>query len=111
MTDRAVRVVLYPTGTAAAPMEDTMNITLPPDLEQFVQERIASGRAGSPDHVIAEALALLREQEMDDAERLAALRADIDDGLASLTRGDASPTRSSSHNCMADWPHKTRFEC
>jgi putative addiction module CopG family antidote len=40
-----------------------MNTHLPPDLEQFVQAKVRSGRFSSPDEVITAAVRLLREQE------------------------------------------------
>ena len=68
-----------------------MNISLPAELEAFIAERIASGHYRSPDDVIGEALRLLRADEEEQQIRLAALRADINEGIASLERGEAIP--------------------
>jgi antitoxin ParD1/3/4 len=65
----------------------TMATVLPPDLLQFVEREIASGRYGSEDDVICEALRLLRERD----ERLEALRADIRPALEQLERGEGKP--------------------
>ena len=40
-----------------------MNVTLPQDLEQFVQEKIAKGDYHSPEDAIREALACLRRRD------------------------------------------------
>jgi putative addiction module CopG family antidote len=53
-----------------------MFVTLPPDIEAFVEQSVASGEYGSREQVIVAAVELLRER---DAE-LAKLRADIDAG-------------------------------
>lgn len=65
-----------------------MNIALPPELEQFVAERVASGRSPSAADVIQEALRLLQADEDEQGLRLAALRADIAEGIASADRGE-----------------------
>ena len=74
--------------------ESLMKVSLTPELERFVQERIASGRYRSESEVLEAALSLLREREEREREReakLAALRADIDEGIASLDRGEGIP--------------------
>lgn len=57
---------------------------LPPDLEQFVFDRLAKGKYQSAAHVVCDAVRLLRERE----ERLESLRAGIDQGIAQLDAGD-----------------------
>jgi antitoxin ParD1/3/4 len=56
---------------------------LPPDLEQFVQDQLAQGKYHSASEVVADAVRLLRER----VDRLASLRADIDQGIVQLDRG------------------------
>ena len=47
-----------------------MSIHLPPDLEQFVQAKVRSGRFSSSEEAIAAAVRLLRQQEeADEAPR------------------------------------------
>ncbi len=40
-----------------------MNVSLPPELEQFVADKVKSGRYNSASEVIREALRLLEERE------------------------------------------------
>ena len=65
-----------------------MNISLTPELEKFVQDKVASGRYHSASEVIREGLRLLEEQELIREVRLAALREEIQKGLDS---GEATP--------------------
>ena len=60
-----------------------MSITLTPQLEALIQEKIASGRYQSPSEVVREALRLLEESERLEAIKLEALRRDIQAGLDS----------------------------
>jgi len=59
--------------------------SLPPDLEQFVQSQLSQGKYQSAADVVCDAVRLLRERE----ERLEALRAEVDQGLAQIERGEA----------------------
>ncbi len=63
-----------------------MPVTLTPEQEAEVTDRVTSGRYPSHATVIAEALAALRQKEADEAKH-AALVADIQAGLASLREG------------------------
>ncbi len=56
-----------------------MNVSLTPQLESFVRQKVESGLYGSASEVVREALRLLGERE----GQLDALRRDIRDGLAS----------------------------
>ena len=60
-----------------------MIISLTPELEKFVQDKVASGRYHSASEVIREGLRLLEEQELIREVRLAALREEIQKGLDS----------------------------
>ena len=64
-----------------------MPMSLPQDLQQFVQQELACGRYRSEEDVVCEALRLLRERE----RRLQALREDVDAGLKQLDRGEGQP--------------------
>ena len=64
-----------------------MKISLPPELEQFVQEKMASGRYSVPSEVIWEALWLLKAQDEHDQCRLEALRREIAIGLEQAAKG------------------------
>lgn len=65
-----------------------MNITLPPGLEEFVQEQVASGLYVSSSEVHCEALRLLKLR-VDQAERLSSLRAAVHEGALQADRGEA----------------------
>lgn len=57
-----------------------MNIALKPKYEEFIRSQIQSGKYGSPEEVIEEAIALLRERE----QRLEELRQKIAVGTAQI---------------------------
>ena len=65
-----------------------MNVSLTPGLEKLVQAKVASGRFHSASEVVEEALHLLEQQEIDRETHLQELRARMDEGLASLDRGE-----------------------
>jgi putative addiction module CopG family antidote len=65
-----------------------MTVTLPADLQAFVDEQVAAGR--SADEVFAEALRALQQKEQQEA-KLSALRADIQVGVAELDAGKGVP--------------------
>jgi len=69
----------------------TMNIALPPELEQLVTARVQSGRYSSVSEVIREALLLLEEREQLYEIRRQELRQKIAEGLAQLDRGEGIP--------------------
>lgn len=60
-----------------------MNVSLTPELEQYVQEKVASGLYYSASEVIREGLRLLREREQLQQMRLQELRQEIQAGLDS----------------------------
>jgi antitoxin ParD1/3/4 len=48
---------------AAMPVRKTRNVSLTPELEAFIDNRVASGRYGNASEVVRAALRLLIEQE------------------------------------------------
>ena len=68
-----------------------MNVTLSPELEQIVNQRLATGLYNSVSEVIREALRLLHEQDQLLEFRLEELRREIDIGLAQLRNGEGIP--------------------
>jgi antitoxin ParD1/3/4 len=62
-----------------------MNVSLTPELEQLVNDKVKSGDYQTASEVVREALRLLKER---DQERLR-LRADVQAGFAQLARGQA----------------------
>ncbi len=64
-----------------------LNVSLPPELEIRVRQRVESGFYGSASEVIREALRLLESYEKLHETKLAALQADITVGLEQLKNG------------------------
>jgi len=65
-----------------------MNVSLTPELEDFVSTKVQSGRYNSASEVVREALRLLEEHDQARASRLAEFNAEIGHRLAGLDRGD-----------------------
>ena len=68
-----------------------MNISLTPELERLVDDKLKSGRYASASEVIREGLRLLEEQEELKRYRLAQVRSKIDRGLEQLDKGLGIP--------------------
>ena len=66
----------------------TLNISLTPELEQFVTSRVASGRYTSASEVVRQGLRLLQEQEVVREATLERLRNQISLGLDQARRGE-----------------------
>ena len=66
-----------------------MNVSLTPELEALIQERVRSGRYTSASEVVREALRLLEDRDELQRLRLAELRSQVAAGLDSLDRGQA----------------------
>jgi len=67
-----------------------MNVSLTPELEKFVQEKVESGRYTSASEVVREALRLLEKQEERSRERdeaLKAFQAELDRRIAEADAG------------------------
>jgi antitoxin ParD1/3/4 len=65
-----------------------MNVSLTPELEELVAEKVKSGRYNSASEVVREALRLLEEQDELRALRLREVREKIAAGLVALDRGE-----------------------
>jgi antitoxin ParD1/3/4 len=65
-----------------------MNVSLTPELERWVSEKVGEGRYRSASEVVREGLRLLLEKEEEHAARIEALRRDIQVGLDELDRGE-----------------------
>ena len=61
-----------------------INVSLTPELEQLVAEKVKSGMYQTSSEVIREGLRLLKERD----ERLKSLRSDIRAGLEAIDRGE-----------------------
>lgn len=65
----------------------SMNVSLPPELEARVRQRVESGMYGSASEVIREALRLFEAYEQIKTARLDSLRQDIAAGMSDARNG------------------------
>ena len=70
-----------------------MNVSVGPELEQFVGGKVDSGDYGTATEVVRAALRLLKEQDAEREAKLHALRSDVREGFAQLERGEGKPGR------------------
>jgi antitoxin ParD1/3/4 len=68
-----------------------MNVSLTPELEQLVTEKVESGTYNSASEVVREALRLLKERDEIRQVRLDELRREIAVGLEQADRGETRP--------------------
>jgi antitoxin ParD1/3/4 len=67
-----------------------MNVSLTPELTQYVQTKVESGLYHSASEVVREGLRLLKEKEQLQAVRLTTLRQDIQQGIDQADQGEFS---------------------
>ncbi|ARU57009.1 CC2985 family antitoxin [Oleiphilus messinensis] len=67
-----------------------MNISLTPQLESFVKQKVAAGMYNSVSEVMREALRLLEERDAIKEMKMEALRRDLQEGIDELDRGEGS---------------------
>ncbi len=72
-----------------------MNISLTPELEHFVQDKVSSGMYTSASEVIRESLRLLHTHDDLQNQRIKQLNQAIDIGLQQLDAGQKIPARES----------------
>ena len=65
-----------------------MNVSLTPELEKLVNERVRSGMYSSASEVVREALRLLNDQEKSRQQKLEELRKQIQIGIDQIERGE-----------------------
>jgi antitoxin ParD1/3/4 len=65
----------------------SLNVSLPPELENRVRQHVESGLYSSASEVIREALRLFEAYQGVQAASLASLKADIDQGVADIVAG------------------------
>jgi antitoxin ParD1/3/4 len=70
------------------PTRTSMNVSLTPELEQFVQSRVASGLFQTASEVVSEGLRLLEEREQARETALEELRGKIRRGIQQADRGE-----------------------
>jgi antitoxin ParD1/3/4 len=67
-----------------------MNVSLTPELERLVSDKVEAGLYASASEVVREALRLLHERDVQQEARLLAIRTKIAVGLADLDAGRVS---------------------
>ena len=65
-----------------------MNVSLTPELEEFVNTKVESGRYNSASEVVREALRLLEEHDSARAAQLGQFNGELGRRLAALDRGE-----------------------
>jgi antitoxin ParD1/3/4 len=68
-----------------------VNVSLTPELEKLIYEKVRSGLYNSASEVMREALRLLHERDQVRQQELEAVRAKINRGLEQLDRGEGIP--------------------
>jgi antitoxin ParD1/3/4 len=66
----------------------SLNVSLTPELNQFIQERVAKGRYQTASEVVREGLRLLENQERDRETAFAALKTKLERAAAQADRGE-----------------------
>ena len=64
-----------------------MQVSIPSDLDEFVQAAVQSGKYSSPDAVVAEALRRLER----DYQEFLEFKASLEEATAELDRGEGTP--------------------
>jgi antitoxin ParD1/3/4 len=86
-------------------MEDVLvNVSLTPELEQLIQERVRSGRYTSASEVVREALRLLQDRDELRRLRIEELRVKVAAGLDSLDRGEGVDGDAAIDEILSDEP-------
>ena len=71
-----------------------MNVSLTPELENFVSAKVQSGRYNSASEVVREALRLLEEYDSARSAQLTQFNGELGRRLAALDRGDPAAARA-----------------
>ena len=69
----------------------SINITLPPELGQFVEDQIRSGAFSNPSDVVGNALLTLKAQDMTQPEVTQELLDELATGISEYERGECVP--------------------
>jgi len=64
-----------------------MNVSLTPELEKWVQDKVKSGLYGSSSEVVRDALRILHQFEQERVRKLSSLQSEIQMGLEQLKAG------------------------
>lgn len=84
---------LYDSGDGEATLNHgvPMSLSLQPETERLIEEKVQSGEYGSADEVVRCALQALSQENQEYSSRLEALRGEIQKGIDSLDQGHHSP--------------------
>jgi antitoxin ParD1/3/4 len=77
-----------------------MNVSLTPELDKFVADKVASGRYASSSEVVRQALRLLEEQEQSRASRLEEFNRELQRRIDSADRGRLVTAEESSRRIL-----------
>lgn len=83
-------------------MLSIMNISLTPELEKLINDKVKSGLYFSASEVVREGLRLLQEQDEVKQRQIEAIRAKIDRGIQQLDRGEGIPGREAVERLRAN---------
>lgn len=87
----------------------TKNISLTPELDQFIDDRVESGLYESASEVVREGLRLLRHREDLQAKQLERVRAKVEKGWQQSERGEVvTDTEAREHFRGRTAEHKSR---
>ena len=67
------------------------NVSLTPQLVDFVDQNVKTGRFSNASEVVREGLRLLEQRQAEDALKLEALRAAVENAIADMKAGRTSP--------------------
>jgi antitoxin ParD1/3/4 len=79
-----------------------MNVSLTPELENFVNEKVKSGLYNSASEVLRESLRLLKERDMLKEIQLSELRREIMLGVDAIRNGDYVEVKASEMDDFAE---------
>lgn len=69
----------------------TMNVSLTPELEEFINEKVSSGLYSSASEVVRESLRLLRRQDELEKLQIEELRREIQNSIKQMDDGQGTP--------------------
>jgi antitoxin ParD1/3/4 len=87
-----------------------MNVSLTPELERWVADKVEGGRYKSASEVVREGLRLLQEREDEHAARMEALRKDLQISLDQLDRGEGVDGEEAFDRVFARIGHSGRLQ-
>lgn len=79
----------------------TLNVSLTPELDDFVASKVASGKYLSASEVVRDGLRLLEERDQVRQAAVIEVRRKIEQGLASLDRGEGIDGEQAFENLKA----------